>query len=909
MPSQQPTLKDLLNTRRDSREQRRKSSETGSTVLHFGRAVLLILLLVAPWCIGSVHLASQTFLLCGMCLVLAAWWLDFVFYGTGRSRYRLVPYVLVPVLLGWVLAFVQVTPLPQGIASWLAPGQQRIYQESSFDEPLGPEESAEAKTTVSLDVDATWRQAGMLVLAASCLFVAGHFFRSRNGVLHLLWVMAANGAAISVVGIYEKSTEPTGKLLGFYEPLYQGAYFGPFVNRNNAAGFLLICLGCCLGLVYLLLQQRKSRRPVPIISQEIPVWRQLKQTLEDFVAQLTVLKAISILLTVVICCGVLATLSRGGTLGALGAGLTTVILFGLARKPKGALTLFGLVAVLSVGLAGYLGFGEQLSRRFENFDNQEITEVQRYQNWRDTWPAVSEFGPAGSGLGAYHTVHRMYRSDEELNIYQFAENQYYQALIDGGWVALVLLLAALGITLWCIVKLAGTGQSDVSVGCGLVGLFVVCAVSLASLFDFGLYIPANMMAMAVVVGVVCGNAHWQAQRSESRGLLGYQGVVGLSPLLALGLFAGLIYNTAYCYRLAVMESRSVGRVESLSYQNADLAKVDGLIADLEPLVLQTPTAAGLRSIGMLYQLRYQLMAVDDLLGGRGNRVDENGRLLAWKLVGLDQLHRELAMARQAGDEAGVARLMRNPAVAENLPRAIEFYRRSRRRMPAQAEVHARLAMLAKLHAADPEPAEIASLRRVAEFAPANARLHYLAGKIHLQSGRKTEAAKCWKRTMALSPVTYFNPVVERALLVGIPLEMPKLDRQTLAEEVLPEAPAILFKFARGFLAQEDERDLKREVLVKANELIGSRSLADFDALKLSGEIKFALGLFDEAFDEMDRAVELQPNNENYRWNYAKRLFQQQRPEAAHDQAIELVRLWPETKRYLDFFEKTKSKAN
>ena len=51
--------------------------------------------------------------------------------------------------------------------------------------------------------------------------------------------LAASGVAISFVGILQRLSN-NGKVLWQYELLGGGSPFGPFVNANNAAGFLLI---------------------------------------------------------------------------------------------------------------------------------------------------------------------------------------------------------------------------------------------------------------------------------------------------------------------------------------------------------------------------------------------------------------------------------------------------------------------------------------------------------------------------------------------------------------------------------------------------------------------------------------------------------------------------------------------
>ena len=154
-----------------------------------GRTVLLSMLAIAPWLIGSVHVGSQMLLLGGMTLVVAIWWLDFAFFA--RSGKGLIPYVFVPLFLGWCLALGQTIPLSESVASWIAPTQLEVYQEYTGNEestqtPITEDSSSVPVTTrLTLDFDQTRQHAGLLVLAMGCMLTGSYFFKSRGGPLAL----------------------------------------------------------------------------------------------------------------------------------------------------------------------------------------------------------------------------------------------------------------------------------------------------------------------------------------------------------------------------------------------------------------------------------------------------------------------------------------------------------------------------------------------------------------------------------------------------------------------------------------------------------------------------------------------------------------------------------------------------
>ena len=134
------------------------------------------------------------------------------------------------------------------------------------------------------------------------------------------------------------------------------------------------------------------------------------------------------------------------------------------------------------------------------YKRQDIDSDLRITQWKSTWPATSEFGILGSGLGTYRGVHRSYSQIPEIVVFHYAENQFFQGLVEAGWVGLFIFLSAWGLAYKSADLLLKRGQSPTSIAVGLMGVFLISSQAVASFFDFGFYIPANTLGLSVVLG-------------------------------------------------------------------------------------------------------------------------------------------------------------------------------------------------------------------------------------------------------------------------------------------------------------------------------------------------------------------------------------------------------------------------
>ena len=123
-------------------------------------------------------------------------------------------------------------------------------------------------------------------------------------------------------------------------------------------------------------------------------------------------------------------------------GVVSLFAYGMARQPKNSMFVFIPVLLLFGLLLGFWTVGDELTQRIEQVDTVNIDSDLRITQWKSTWPATKEFGLFGSGLGTYRGVHRSYSQIPEIVVFYFAENQYFQALVEAGWIGLLIYLSA-----------------------------------------------------------------------------------------------------------------------------------------------------------------------------------------------------------------------------------------------------------------------------------------------------------------------------------------------------------------------------------------------------------------------------------------------------------------------------------
>ncbi len=318
-----------------------------------------------------------------------------------------------------------------------------------------------------------------LLLAAGGLFLLLHnLLTSERRVESFATALLFFAFALAVFAIVQKLSF-NGKVYWFWTPHMQGGIFGPFINRNHYAAWMLM-------LAPLAWAKAARRRE----SGEARL----------FWGLVLLLLGLSVMLS----------LSRAGTLLFLLSVPLCLLLGRPGRRPgraaaAGALAVFALavLATLFLDAGGLLARWEALGKVFTESDSAELYRVQM---WRDTLPMIRDYLWLGSGVGTFGVLSDSYRTFPSSLRWAQTHNDYLQWLAEtglaGGALALWFLWT-LGRTLADKLRLAADNRTrQLVVGAALGCLLVL----LQSLVDFPLRIPANALLFAALWAVITAPA-------------------------------------------------------------------------------------------------------------------------------------------------------------------------------------------------------------------------------------------------------------------------------------------------------------------------------------------------------------------------------------------------------------------
>ena len=188
--------------------------------------------------------------------------------------------------------------------------------------------------------------------------------------------------------------------------------WGPFVNRNDFAGWM--ALASLLALGYLVARLEAHHHG----NEGFDPDRVFDATGTRLVVALCLMSG-----------GIMLSLSRSGLLG-VGVGLAVFVAVGRGRLARGRRK--GLVAIVVALLAVGALFANAgaLSSRLQIAMSEGM--AGRLSEWRQTWPMVVDFWPVGAGVGTYARVMALYQTSTRLITIAHADNELLQLAAEGG---------------------------------------------------------------------------------------------------------------------------------------------------------------------------------------------------------------------------------------------------------------------------------------------------------------------------------------------------------------------------------------------------------------------------------------------------------------------------------------------
>ena len=720
---------------------------------------MLSVLSLAPWYYGGVELDTQLWLDRGLLVSLAFCVVASACSAlTGSANAIRLPTLLIPLVGVLVLGSAQLAP-----RALFGTDASTKAVNTSATVPHQPPWALipEQHNSQSIYPAATRLEIARLGMAVIACYLGIVLFADSSSQVWLWSAFAMNGAAISFFGIVQLLSW-NGKLFWTVPLLLGGQPFASFVNRNNAAGYLNICLACALGL---------TLWSVFRVKRQTDTSNGRKKDASDHNGRSTVLtlnelSVSSVVLASTIAAGIICSVSRGGILALLVAACTLLICTYRTRNGLVVGSLFVGVMVLGIGLVLWTGQEDRFLIRWNSAsgDTIESGAQTRLANWRDALKAARDCPVIGTGFGTYSFAYLPYQSWHAPVRFYNADNQFVECLVEGGGIGLGLLLLAVG--LW-VSSAAFLIRYDHRSPCGVVGLFTVTSQIVSAFFDFGPTMSANMLALAVVAGVTAGRAAAVAVQLSPGAQSSWfvlpdlapigKPVIVASALLAFGLIQLTEVAAAADCRIAV---RDVPKRLDLADAIAAVP-LDSAILQLTTALRGRPDDAEAHStVARLLIYRYRQQTYGELADFH----KRGGPPPAWAMTDTMVLYSRRNQWRNSNQQEPLDELRSLPVVNDNLIPAYQHLLAARAAAPLMPGLDVNIATLA-LILDDNETVARSALQRAVALNPADpafvdwcgtlaesAGLSNLVGQLlnHAQHGRPAQADKRSVRDVATS---------------------------------------------------------------------------------------------------------------------------------------------------------------
>jgi hypothetical protein len=375
---------------------------------------------------------------------------------------------------------VQLMPVPVPLRDRISPAAAAVEQQLLLAQASGVR-------SLSLDAEATaWALATACAIAI-VFWSARSTFERAGGIRGVCRAVAWLGLALAVVAFVQRAVSPT-LIYGFWQPLDRASQptpWGPFVNRNDFATWLIMAVPLVVGYSLARLETRSRAGGVVTVDRLLD-WRTIGLLASTFL----------------MVAALLASLSRSGLMG-LAAGLAVILV--LAGRRLRQRRLLYLTLAIGAGILAATAYADlpALAARMESTLPSGLGG--RLTVWRETWPMVGDFPVAGVGAGAFARAMLVYQQSTRLIFFNHAHNEYLQILVEGGLLLALPLAAAACFGLAAALRAVRTDRTPMFwIRAGAVA--ALAAVAVQSAWDTGLLLPANAVLFAIAGAIAVHDA-------------------------------------------------------------------------------------------------------------------------------------------------------------------------------------------------------------------------------------------------------------------------------------------------------------------------------------------------------------------------------------------------------------------
>jgi hypothetical protein len=386
------------------------------------------------------------------------------------SETRLLDVALLASLAAILL---QTVPLPGPVAGALSPEAWSLQAMLHF-------ERVRSWWPVSIDSRLT-RLALTYAAAPVLLFWAAREAFGRGGVRLAARTIAWVGLAITLIALAHRATAPRTLMWQWRAPDPGSLPFGPFVNPNHFAAWLVMASALTAG--YLVAHRRTHRSDQSSVRLVVSDW------LADGSGLILAGSLVIMLL------GLAASLSRAAILSAAVA-LLTALTAVQRRRVVGRGFLAGALVVGVVLAAAVWANRQGLERKFAT-----PTTVSRTTIWKDTVPVIADFWATGTGAGTYARAMLRYQQASPDAHFNQAHSESIQLAAEGG--VLVAIPVLIAIAAWVALARRQLRRDVHELFWIRLGAAAgLLAVAVQGIFDTPLRAPANALLAALLAAIV-----------------------------------------------------------------------------------------------------------------------------------------------------------------------------------------------------------------------------------------------------------------------------------------------------------------------------------------------------------------------------------------------------------------------
>ena len=377
---------------------------------------------------------------------------------------------------------IQIVPVPYSWFRSVTPAADRLLAQLE----LGWSAQPPAWHSLSIAPDSTLTS--LLLLIAFGVLLVG--LTRAVSYMDLSWVvgqLTMFGVVLALFGIAQRLVSGPSDLLvyGFWRPGGYATPFGPFINRNHFAGWMVLMLPLVVASACASLEPTRASS----------TWRSRFEWLMMPDAGRFVFSATA---SFIMATALVMTGSRSGMASLVVAVGMLVWLTArrLGDSSRRWLAPAGFVAVMIIAI-GWVGVAQTAAR----FDRAAEELSERAAAWQDTKTIIRDFPITGTGVGGYGTAMLVYQTAARHSIYVQAHNDYLQLIAEGG-VLLAIPVAIAVVVIMRSIRHRFRGHDDAATSWLRAGAVAgLAGIATQSLVDFSLQMPGNVMMFVFLLAV------------------------------------------------------------------------------------------------------------------------------------------------------------------------------------------------------------------------------------------------------------------------------------------------------------------------------------------------------------------------------------------------------------------------